>query len=108
MAAFDIFALSSLWEGLPRVLPQAMATGLPIVATACDGSAEAIAEGENGYLVPPGEPAKLAVRVRQLLSDPALASQLGEVGQERVVEFSDRRMVDQIALLYRDLLPKKR
>ncbi|MEZ4677694.1 MAG: glycosyltransferase family 4 protein [Caldilineaceae bacterium] len=106
MAAFDIFALSSLWEGLPRVLPQAMATGLPIVATACDGSAEAITDGENGYLVPPGEPAILAERVSRLLDDPATIERLGVAGQERVSEFSDRRMVEQIAELYRELLAR--
>ncbi|MCB0063330.1 MAG: glycosyltransferase, partial [Caldilineaceae bacterium] len=104
MAAFDIFALSSLWEGLPRVLPQAMATGLPIVATACDGSAEAVTDGENGYLVPPGAPDALAERVLHLLDNPALLEQFGVAGQERVAEFSDQRMVEQIAALYRDLL----
>lgn len=103
MAAFDIFALSSLWEGLPRVLPQAMATGLPIVSTACDGSAEAITDGENGYLVPPGEPALLAKRVCRLLDDPALAEQFSVTGQERVGEFSEVRMIEQIAALYREL-----
>lgn len=108
MAAFDIFVLSSLWEGLPRVLPQAMATGLPIVATACDGSAEAIADGESGYLVPPGEPAALAERVIHLLDHPALIEQFGVAGQERVAEFSDQRMVEQIASLYRELLSSKR
>ncbi|MCB0106304.1 MAG: glycosyltransferase family 4 protein [Caldilineaceae bacterium] len=107
MAAFDFFALSSLWEGLPRVLPQAMATGLPIVATACDGSAEAITDGENGFLVPPGEPAQLAERLCQLLADPALAEQMGVTGQERVGEFSDERMVAQIAALYRELLSRR-
>ncbi|MEZ4859677.1 MAG: glycosyltransferase family 4 protein [Caldilineaceae bacterium] len=108
MAAFDLFALSSLWEGLPRVLPQAMATGLPIVATACDGSAEAITDGENGYLVPPGDPAALAVRLCRLLDDPAQAEHFGVAGQERVAEFSDQRMVSQIAGLYQSLLTAKR
>lgn len=107
MAAFDIFALSSLWEGLPRVLPQAMATSLPIVATACDGSAEAITEGVNGFLVPPGEPKALAERLCQLLADPVLAKQLGAAGYARAAEFSDRGMVEAIADLYRELLAKK-
>jgi glycosyltransferase involved in cell wall biosynthesis len=56
LAAMDVFALSSLWEGLPRVLPQAMASGLPIVCTRADGTAEAIHEGRNGFLVEPGQP----------------------------------------------------
>jgi glycosyltransferase involved in cell wall biosynthesis len=107
MAAFDLFALSSLWEGLPRVIPQAMATGLPVVATACDGSAEAVEEGVTGFLVPPGEPARLAQRLGQLLDDPDLASQMGEAGLERAQEFDVQRMVAQIDALYRELLAKK-
>lgn len=104
LAAFDIFALSSLWEGLPRVIPQAMATSLPVVATACDGSAEAVEEGTTGFLVPPGEPAHLAQRLNQLLADPDLASQMGEAGLARAVEFDVQQMVAQISELYRELL----
>ena len=107
LAAFDLFALSSLWEGLPRVLLQAMATSLPIVATACDGSAEAIETGVNGFLVPPGEPAQLAERLCQLLDQPALAQQMGAAGYARVEEFSDRGMVKAIAALYAELLKTK-
>lgn len=107
MAAFDIFVLSSLWEGLPRVLPQAMATGLPVIATACDGSAEAVASGENGFLVPPGEPQVLAQQVMTLLADPAVAQQMGTAGQRRAQEFSDQGMVAAIANLYQELLREK-
>jgi glycosyltransferase involved in cell wall biosynthesis len=107
MAAFDLFVLSSLWEGLPRVLPQAMATGLPIVATATDGSAEAIVDGVNGFLVPPGDPAALAQQVITLLNEPTLAQQMGAAGQQRVAEFDVRRMVEQIAQLYEKLLRDK-
>ena len=107
LAAFDLFALSSLWEGLPRVLLQAMATRLPVVATACDGSAEAIATGVNGFLVPPGEPTQLAERLCQLLAQPALAQQMGAAGYARVEEFSDRGMVKAIATLYAELLKAK-
>ena len=107
MSAFDIFALSSLWEGLPRVLPQAMATGLPIVATAADGTAEAVSQGVNGILTPPGEPQALAGMLLQLLQNPALAQQMGAEGRTRVDEFSDTRMVAQIDALYRDLLTAK-
>ncbi len=107
MAAFDIFVLSSLWEGLPRVLPQAMATGLPVIATACDGSAEAVESGVNGFLVPPGEPQVLAQQVITLLADPALAQQMGAAGQRRAQEFSDQGMVGAIANLYQELLRAK-
>ena len=107
LAAMDLFTLSSLWEGLPRVLPQAMATGLPIVATACDGSAEAISDGDNGFLVPSSNPDLLAERLCRLLDDSALAARMGEEGRARVAEFSDRRMVEQIDTLYRELLARK-
>lgn len=104
MAAFDIFALSSLWEGLPRVLPQAMATGLPIVATAIDGTAEAVADGENGLLVSPGKPSALAKSVIALLRDPKLAKQMGQEGKKRAAEFDARTMVEDIAALYAKLI----
>ncbi len=107
LAAMDIFALSSLWEGLPRVLPQAMASGLPVVATATDGSIEAVTDGENGFLVPPGQPAVLAESLIRLLRDPALARQMGEAGRHRVAEFDVRTMVAQIDQLYQELLAKK-
>lgn len=107
LAAFDLFALSSLWEGLPRVLLQAMATSLPVVATACDGSAEAIESGVNGFLVPPGEPTQLAERLCYLLEQPAVAQQMGAAGSARVEEFSDWVMVRAIATLYAELLKAK-
>lgn len=107
MATFDLFALSSLWEGLPRVLPQAMATGLPIVATAADGTAEAVTEGVNGFLTPPGDPDALAERLLRLLDAPALAQRMGAEGRARVDEFGDRRMIEQIDALYRTLLARK-
>lgn len=104
MAAFDLFVLSSLWEGLPRVLPQAMATGLPIVCTLADGSAEAVIEGENGFLVPKGETAVLAQRTLQLLHDVELRRKMGENGRARAPEFGAEKMVREIDALYRSLL----
>jgi glycosyltransferase involved in cell wall biosynthesis len=102
--SFDVFALTSLWEGLPRVLPQAMAAGLPIVATAADGNAEAVEDGVNGLLTPPGDPQALAEGVLRLLDDPALATQMSAAGRERADEFGARKMVDDIAALYETLL----
>ncbi len=107
MAAFDLFVLSSLWEGLPRVLPQAMATGLPLAATAVDGSIEVIEDGVNGLLTPPGEPEMLAVAISRLLEDRELMERMGAINRERVVEFSATRMVDEIAGLYVDLMTAK-
>ena len=107
MAAFDIFVLSSLWEGLPRVLPQAMVAGLPIVATAIDGNAEAIEDGVNGLLVPPGHPAALAQAVIRLLRDPQMARRMGQAGRACADEFGARKMVGEIANLYEELLSRK-
>ncbi len=107
MAAFDIFVLSSLWEGLPRVLPQAMATGLPIVATRADGSAEAVAEGENGFLVQRGQPKALAGKVLLLLNDAELREKMGENGRLHAHTFGARKMVQDIDTLYQKLLAKR-
>ena len=104
MATFDIFVLTSLWEGLPRVLPQAMATGLPIVCTAADGSAEAVVDGENGFLVPKGETADLADRVIQLLQDDDLRRQMGKTGIFHAPSFGARKMVADTHQLYQQLL----
>ncbi|MHC4617094.1 MAG: glycosyltransferase family 4 protein [Planctomycetota bacterium] len=107
LTTFDIFALSSLWEGLPRVLPQAMAARLPLVVTATDGSAEAVTDGVNGRLVPPGEPGALAQAVVDLLRNPTDARRMGDAGLSLVEEFGARRMVEQIAQLYEELLHQK-
>jgi glycosyltransferase involved in cell wall biosynthesis len=104
MHSFDVFALSSLWEGLPRVLPQAMAAGLPIVATAVDGNAEAITDGVNGFLTPPGDPEAFADALVSLLENPNLVREFGEAGLEMVGEFGARKMVRDIEALYQALL----
>ncbi len=107
MATFDVFVLTSLWEGLPRVLPQAMATGLPIVCTRADGSAEAVTEGENGYLVERGNTTEMAERVLALLNDGELRARLGTEGRRRAPEFSVTTMVAEIDALYTRLLREK-
>ncbi len=107
MHSFDVFALSSLWEGLPRVLPQAMAAGLPIAATAVDGTAEAVRHGVNGLLTPPGDPPALADALLNLLDDPDLARQMGAAGLEMVNQFGAQKMVDDIEALYEALLKRR-
>ena len=104
MCAFDVFALASHWEGLPRVLPQAMAAGLPIVASRANGVPDAVVNGENGWLVDVGDVAGLSRRLLELSQDPSRARRMGERGRERAEEFSARRMVDQLTVLYRRLV----
>ena len=107
LGAFDIFALSSLWEGLPRVLPQAMAAGLPLVATSVDGSAEVIEDGINGLLTQPGDPISLSKAMTRLLSDRDLAKSMGKKNRTKVDEFGAQRMVHLIEELYCEILQAK-
>jgi glycosyltransferase involved in cell wall biosynthesis len=103
LSAYDAFVLSSRWEGLPRVVLQAMAAGLPVVATAVDGTPEAIDEGESGYLVAAGDVAALADRMLRIGRDRDAARHMGTVGLSRVGEFSAERMVEQLGELYAGL-----
>ncbi|CAN2048487.1 Glycosyltransferase family 4 protein [Candidatus Magnetomoraceae bacterium gMMP-1] len=103
MAAFDIFVLSSLWEGLPRVLPQAMATGLPIVATNIDGNAEAVIDRLNGLLTPPSDPSALAQAIIEIMNDPEMADRMGAAGMKCSHEFGAQKMTDEIEMLYKEL-----
>jgi glycosyltransferase involved in cell wall biosynthesis len=107
LRAFDIFALASRWEGLPRVFPQAMAAGLPIVATRVAGAAEAVREGENGILVTPVDPGALSAALRALAADPEARRRMGERGRAEVEVFSAERMVRGVEQLYSEG-PRKR
>ena len=100
LAASDVLALASLWEGLPRVIPQAMAAGLPVVATAVAGNAEAVIDGVTGILVPPRDPAALGTALADVLADRARAKAMGAAGRARVGEFSVDRMVNDLEALY--------
>ena len=103
LRAFDVLALSSRWEGLPRVFPQAMAAGLPVVAVRVDGAVDAIVQGESGWLVDVGDRAGLAARLLELALDPERARRMGDAGRARVEEFSAARMVRQLEGLYERL-----
>jgi glycosyltransferase involved in cell wall biosynthesis len=107
MSAFDVFVLSSLWEGLPRVLPQAMATGLPIICTRADGSAEAITNGINGFLVEPQSAEKIAKKAILLIDDDNLRRNMGAAGKKQVAMFDARKMVQDIDQLYTSFLKQK-
>jgi glycosyltransferase involved in cell wall biosynthesis len=72
-----VFVLTSLWEGLPRVYLEALAAGVPVVGTRVDGAEEVISDGENGYLLDPGDVAGLAKRVLTLLGDCDLRAVMG-------------------------------
>jgi glycosyltransferase involved in cell wall biosynthesis len=70
MKCLDVFVLTSLWEGLPKVIVQAIAAGIPIVATEVDGSSEVIKNGINGFLVKPGDVEGIAEKIMYILQKP--------------------------------------
>jgi glycosyltransferase involved in cell wall biosynthesis len=100
----DMVVLTSRWEGLPRVCPQAMAAGVPIVATNVDGIPEAVHEGVNGFLLSPGDIQGIAAKSIYLLTHPDIARKMGRQGQQLVDEFDIRRMVQQQETLYQQLM----
>jgi glycosyltransferase involved in cell wall biosynthesis len=100
LQAVDVFVSTSLWEGLPRTIIEAMATGLPVVATPADGVVDVLVDGQTGRLVVPGDPAAVAAAILDLLREPEVALRLGEAGRERVQEFDAFRMTRALELLY--------
>ena len=83
-ACFDVFVISSLYEGLGRALTEALASGRPVVATAVNGVVDLVQPGSTGLLAPPADPAALASNVVWLLEHPDAARRMGEAGRERV------------------------
>jgi glycosyltransferase involved in cell wall biosynthesis len=95
MAASDVVALTSDWEGFPNTLLEAMWSGRPVVATDVGGCGEVVEDGKTGYLVPPGDEVAFAGATRRLLNEPDLAAQMGAAGHRRVAErFTARRLVE--------------
>lgn len=101
LASMDIFIHTSLWEGLPRAIAQAMCMGLPVLAYSADGVQEIIQNGENGYIFQPGDVDKLIEVCEHLIQHPELRKALGQRGHEHVIhEFDLQKMIVQISALY--------
>jgi glycosyltransferase involved in cell wall biosynthesis len=101
--------LSSHWEGMPNVVLEAMAAGLPVVATGVEGTAELVMDGQTGVLVPIKSPQALAEAIGRLLADPVSSKALGAAGRERVTaQFSWAQMVARYEALYESLIKKGR
>jgi glycosyltransferase involved in cell wall biosynthesis len=108
LAALDVFALTSNSEGLPLVIPEAMAAGLPVVATRVGGIPQVVEEGTTGFLVEYGDEDGLRGRLVALDADRQLARQCGEMGRERSLDrYSSRRMVSDYLTLYRQVVDKR-
>jgi len=85
----DLLVVPSLSEGLPVVIMEALASGVPVVASAVDGIPELVRDGETGWLVPPCDPRKLANGIEQLQMDPGLRQCMGEAGRQLVAADHD-------------------
>jgi glycosyltransferase involved in cell wall biosynthesis len=106
LQAADLVVQSSLYEGFPNAVLEAMAAGRPVVATAVGGTVEAVVSERTGILVPPRDSAALAAAIQRILTKPDLARSYGLAGRKRVEDdFSVARMVDRYADLYRELAP---
>jgi glycosyltransferase involved in cell wall biosynthesis len=105
----SMLVLPSLSEGLPLTVLEAMACGLPIVATHVGGTPEAVRDGETGFLVPPRSPAQLAEKILQVLRHPEEAKTMGLAGRRRVEQFfSIQSMIDSYEGLYREVTGRHR
>ena len=109
MNAANAYVMSSAWEGMPMVLLEASASGLPIVATDVGGNSEVVIDGKTGFLVPPKDPEALAWAMLYLMDLPGEERRrMGEAARQHIeANYSLDRVVDQWEALYRELLERK-
>lgn len=108
LSGLDIYVLSSHYEGLPLAVLEAMAAGLPIVATAVGGVPEAVVNQVTGILVTPGRPEELARAILQVASDRDLATRMGEESRARVEKcFNAETMAQRTVAAYDEVLGRK-
>jgi glycosyltransferase involved in cell wall biosynthesis len=105
LSAADLFLLTSISEGIPLTVIEAMAAGLPVVSTGVGGLPEVVEEGRTGLLAPSGDHDALARTICRLAGDPALREQMGRLGRQRAeAHFSEPRMHTRYGQLYREML----
>ncbi|MCK4303404.1 MAG: glycosyltransferase family 4 protein [Candidatus Eisenbacteria sp.] len=108
LAAFDLFFLSSRWEGFPLVVIEAMAARLPVVAYNVAGIREAVEDGRTGFLTQPGQESQWRKHIRQLVEDPQLRQRMGQAGRSRALSrFGMDRMLAETGRLYQRLLASR-
>jgi glycosyltransferase involved in cell wall biosynthesis len=104
---FDLFVLPSLWEGFGTAIVEALACGVPVVASKVGGIPEIIEDGMNGILVPPGRSRPLAQAIIGSLDDPSLGRDMVYRGVRKVIEtFSVGKMVETMARIYSQMLSR--
>lgn len=105
LAASDAFVMCSLWEGLGLVFLEAMAAGLPVLATRVSAVPEVVVDGETGVLVPAADPHALSIALLELAADPTRRAELGHAGTERVrAQFGLERMIEATLSVYAEVL----
>jgi len=108
VAAFDLLVLASLHEGLPNAVMEAMAAGVPVVATAVGGTKELITDGKTGYLVPPADAEALGERIAFVLANESDRMRVAASGRQFInAEFGIERMVRSVEELYDELMREK-
>jgi glycosyltransferase involved in cell wall biosynthesis len=104
LAALDIFVLASHHEGLPIALLEALALGVPVVATSVGGIPEAVTDGREALLVPPGQPDRLASALESLIASAELRGALAAAASTRAESFDGAVAVARVEAIYRDAL----
>jgi len=107
MMKMDMFVLPSLFEGLPTVILESMACGLPVIATSIPGTTELVKDGQTGWLVPPANVDALAQKICHVLSAPFEREQVIETAYRQLQNFSAHEVTQQYLELYHQLLSKK-
>ena len=105
LPTFDVFALPSRWEGMPLGILEAMHAGLPVLAADVGSVAEAVSDGESGFVVPPDDQPAVSDRLGRLLGDASLRKRMGERGRATAaLRFTDTVMARRYEKLYGELL----
>ena len=104
--AFDVLVSASRWEGLPRVAVEAIAAGVPVVATDVGGTREIVVPGATGWLAPARDVAALAARVLEVVADPTLRGRLAAAAPALLAEHDLARVIDAHLALYAELVPE--
>jgi glycosyltransferase involved in cell wall biosynthesis len=104
LACMDLFVSSSLWEGLPTVIMESLAAGIPVVATAIPGTQDLISPRVNGWLADAGDSQDLAKQILLALNDPVKRKKFSAAGQQTVQEFSISSVAEKHARIYRELI----
>lgn len=102
----DVFVLTSLWEGLPQVIPQAYASGVPMVVSEVDGNKEFVEDGINGFTFKPRDLQRAVNGIKSLIDDSGLKIKFIDEGRKKLKEFKNEDMVSAQEVLYKSLLDK--